>query len=128
MDEHPQAGELYRDGVAVAERIVLTRRFEPRLAPVAMAGRSTTGYKDLSTQGPTTIRVEYPEPGLREELERLKAGATDVEIGRRDRRWRPRPVSIEVDGEVFEDCAIDRPLNGFGPLEETEFTVHNERL
>lgn len=128
MDKYPQVGELFRDGAAIAERIVLTRRFEPRYAPVAMAGQVSTGFKDLTTQGPTTIRVERPEPSLRQELERLQAGATDIEIGRRDRQWRPRPVSVELDGEVFNDCAIDRPLNGYGPLEEVEFTVHHERL
>jgi hypothetical protein len=128
MQEQSQEGAVTRDGVPLAERIVITRRFEPKMVPVPMAGQASTRYKDLSTEGPTTIRVEGPEPGFREELERLKAAATDVEVGRRDRGWRPQPVSIEIDGESFEDCGLDRPLNGYGALEAVEFTLYHERL
>jgi hypothetical protein len=128
MQESTHSVEIFREGDRVAKAAVVTSRFQPRAEPVPITGTQAVGYKDLSTQGPTTIRIEQPDPAFREELERLQAGARDIEVGRRDRQWRPEPVTVKVGDSIYDGCGLDRPLNPYGSLEETEFDLHHPDL
>ncbi len=125
MQDRQHNAEIFRDGERIAEAAVIISRFQPRAAVVPLPGQHAVGYKDLSTQGPTTIKIEEPDPGFRVELERLQAAGRDIEIARRDRGWRPQPVSVKVSESVYEECVLDRPLNPYGPLDTTEFELHH---
>jgi hypothetical protein len=127
MEESSEQAEVFRGAKRVA-RAVVTVRGQLRLAVMPLAGSQAVGFKDVSTQGPTTARFEEPEPPFGAELERLQDGARDIEVGRRDRQWRPEPVVIRVAGETYEECALDRPLNPYGPLAETEFVLRHPDL
>jgi hypothetical protein len=76
----------------------------------------------------TTIRIEEPDPAFREELERLQAGARDIEIGRRDRQWRPKPIDVKIGDRNFQDCSLESPLLPYGSVEEMEFGLFHSDL
>ncbi len=106
----------------------MIRRFELRAAAIPRAGSQVVSYKVLSVSGPSTIRITEPDRELASELQRLLAGARDVEIGRRDRGWRPEPISVVVDGVAYEQCLLDRPFNPYGTIESVEFRIRHGEL
>jgi hypothetical protein len=128
METTEHEAQIFRDGRPVAESTTVLRRFEARSVVVPRPGQQSIGYKDVSITGPTTIRIEGPERNLAEELERLLAGAQDLEIGRRDRQWRPEPIDVVVEGETFIGCGLNRPTNYLGSIKTVEFGIHHERL
>jgi hypothetical protein len=128
METSEHTAQVYRDGRPIAESAILMRSFEARVVEMPLAGRQDVGYKDVSVTGPTRIRIEGPTPTFTAELERLLAGAQDVEIGRRDRQWRPEPIDVVVEGETLSGCILDRPTNYFGSIEAVEFGLHHEQL
>lgn len=125
MQKEAHEAEVFRDGRPIAVAALVITRFQPRAVPVPQAGMQSVGYKDVSTQGPTTIRVAQPDPVFAKELIRLQAGARDVEIGRRDRQWRPEPIDLAIGGQSFQGCELGRPSQPYGSLEETEFDLHH---
>ena len=92
METTEHEAQISRDGRPVAKTATILRRFEARAHAMRLPGQQSVGYKDVSVTGPTTIRIEGPDRDLTEELERLLAGTQDIEIGRRDRLWRPQPI------------------------------------
>jgi hypothetical protein len=128
METTEHDAQIFRDGRAVAESATVLRRFEARAVAVPRPGRQSIDYKDVSVTGPTTMRIEGPDRELTEELERLLAGAQDLEIGRRDRQWRPEPIDVVIEGETFSGCNLDRPTDYLGSIETVEFGIHHERL
>jgi hypothetical protein len=119
---------VYRDGRPIAESATVLRSFDARVAELPPAGRQDVVYKNVSVTGPTRIRIEAPAQALAAPLERLLAGAHDIEVGRRDRRWRPQPIDAALDGETFAGCILDRPTNYFGWIDPVEFVLHHNQL
>ena len=127
MIEQTKTGIASRDGVRVAD-VELTGSIAPQVARVDMPGTQRVGCKDLSRRGPTTIRPLNPDPGLRAELEQLLAMGRDPDVARAHRTWRRPSMSIEVDGQRFDDCSLEQPFNPYGAVEQSEFVVHHKNL
>ena len=131
IEEQIRRGEAFRDGRLVA-RIELTRRGELRRTRVALPGTGGYGYKESWIGHPSSIRfVEILDEGLGQELERLAAGARDVEQGGRDRGWCPSPLDVrlltdETGAETVVRCWIDRPLNPYGRVERVLFGARHD--
>lgn len=133
VEEFELEGEAFRAGRGLA-RVVVTRRGERREIRVPLVGTGGYGYREDWIGHPSSIQfVEIWDDELRGELERLARGAADVEVGRRDRRWRPAPIDLRLEGpragiENVIECALDRPLVPYGAVETVQFGVRHEDL
>jgi hypothetical protein len=130
MQEFGFSARVFRDGEVLCEEAFVIRRAEDRSIPVDLPGRGR-GIKPNVVRGPTGIRFGgFIRTDFRAELERLALASRDDDVGRRDRGWRPRvTVAIDESGgpREHEDCYLERPINGYGAVEQIEFGLrHNE--
>jgi hypothetical protein len=128
MEEFTESGTVLREGVPICDGAEVTRRAEARATRVPVPGSPTIQYKDQSVRGETTIRIIDPDPGFREELEKLRAIASDVDLARANRGWAPAPVTVEIGSRTYADCRIGRPLDYFGGVEALEYRLEHGDL
>lgn len=123
VESRTRVGRALRALQVVADDIEVIETVEVGRTPVDIPGTGRRDFKPWVRHHPTTIRFRsVVDPRFRAELERLAAAATDVEAGRRDRRWLPAPFDIVLEDEVsLAGVIVKRPLNGYGAIEQIGF-------
>lgn len=130
MQSRARSGRALRDGQVVAAEVEVVERVEVDALPVDLPGTTRRDFKPRTTRHPTTIRfVSIEDRELRSDLERLALAARDVDVARRDRGWRPKPLDLALEEDAdFAGAYVGRPLNGFGAVEAIEFDLGHEDL
>jgi hypothetical protein len=123
MEAFEDKGSAWRDGASVDPEIVIVRRSRIERIRVPIPGSMTDDYKENLIKGETTIKFLKPSPELRAELEKVLELARDPDLKRKHRGWVPALIDLKIGEEFFKGCRIDRPLNPYGSVLDSEFDL-----